>query len=101
MSYSTFLAVFLGIPLILGCFVLRRELNRRSVIFFVVLSLVAILYTGPWDNAIVANGVWSYGPGRVSGYLVGLVPIEEYCFYVLQVGLAGLITLAVMRHWRG
>ncbi len=51
--------------------------------------LIALVYTTPWDNYLVARGVWSYPPGRV-WFALGYVPIEEYLFFVLQTLLTGL-----------
>ena len=62
-----------------------------------VLVIVAIVYTTPWDNYLVATGVWWYAPQLVTGLVLGWVPIEEYTFFVLQTLLTGLwfIVLAV------
>lgn len=57
---------------------------------------VALLYTTPWDNYLVARGVWGYPEGRV-WFTVGYVPIEEYLFFVLQTVLAGLTLFALLR----
>lgn len=61
---------------------------------------VAVAYTTPWDNYLVANRVWWYDPGRVVGVTIGRVPIEEYAFFVLQTVLTGLwvIWLATRLH---
>ena len=52
--------------------------------------LVAVLYTTPWDNYLVASKVWWYDPALVTGWLIGWVPIEEYSFFVLQTILTSL-----------
>jgi lycopene cyclase domain-containing protein len=52
--------------------------------------VVAVLYTTPWDNHLVATGVWYYDPALVTGIVLGYVPLEEYCFFVLQTLLTGL-----------
>jgi lycopene cyclase domain-containing protein len=64
------------------------------VLFHVLLALV---YTTPWDNYLVANRVWWYDPELVTGITLGWVPIEEYTFFVVQTLLTGLWTLALMR----
>ena len=55
-----------------------------------VLILVALIYTTPWDNYLVASGVWWYDPALVSGAVFGWVPLEEYLFFLLQPILVGL-----------
>ncbi|MFZ5880938.1 MAG: lycopene cyclase domain-containing protein [Chloroflexota bacterium] len=51
---------------------------------------LALVYTTPWDNYLVATGVWYYNPALVTGMVLGYVPIEEYTFFVLETILAGL-----------
>jgi len=48
-----------------------------------VLVAVAVLYTTPWDNHLIATGVWEYADGSVAAR-VWAAPIEEYLFFVLQ-----------------
>ena len=52
--------------------------------------LLALIYTTPWDNYLVATGVWYYNPQLVTGIVFGYVPIEEYTFFVLETLFAGL-----------
>ncbi len=52
--------------------------------------LLAVIYTTPWDNYLVATGVWYYNPKLVTGIVIGYVPIEEYTFFVLETLLSGL-----------
>lgn len=52
--------------------------------------LLAVVYTTPWDNYLVATGVWYYNPQLVAGLVIGYVPIEEYTFFVLETILSGL-----------
>jgi lycopene cyclase domain-containing protein len=61
------------------------------------LALLALLYTTPWDNYLVASGIWWYDPGLVTGLTLGWVPVEEYVFFVLQTLLTGLWTALLLR----
>ena len=101
MSYFGFLALFLGIPILALAFAVwrdRRHGRRLSsalsahgpaaVIFLHV--VVALLYTTPWDNYLVATGVWWYDPELVTGVTLGWVPLEEYVFFVVQPIFTGL-----------
>ena len=63
--------------------------------------VVAVLYTTPWDNYLVATGVWWYDPNLVTGVLFGWVPIEEYTFFVVQTALSGLWVLFLARRLQG
>ncbi|MFN3741226.1 MAG: lycopene cyclase domain-containing protein [Anaerolineales bacterium] len=65
--------------------------NGRSVwIAIAVHVFLAVAYTTPWDNYLVATGVWYYNPDLVTGIVLGYVPIEEYTFFVLETILTGL-----------
>ena len=101
MTYFGFLLRFLFIPILIFLAITywdeRRGrqapgfLNSRAVwtaIFAHV--LVAVIYTTPWDNYLVATGVWYYNPDLVTGIVIGYVPIEEYTFFVVETILSGL-----------
>ena len=58
---------------------------------------VALLYTTPWDNYLVATRVWWYDVNLVTGIVIGWVPIEEYTFFILQTVLSGFWLLLIAR----
>ena len=97
MSYGQFLVVFLVVPIVGLAIVLRRHLTGRYLRAVAVLTVVAFVYTTPWDNLIVALGVWTYDPTLIAGIIFGYVPLEEYLFYVLQTILTSLVLLALLR----
>jgi lycopene cyclase domain-containing protein len=101
MTYFGFLLRFLFIPILIFLVITfwdKRQAKRidefkngRAVwIAIGVHILLAVLYTTPWDNYLVATGVWYYNPKLVTGFLIGYVPIEEYTFFVVETVLAGL-----------
>ena len=63
---------------------------------YALFPLIPFVYTTPWDNYLVARGVWSYPPERVLARL-GYVPVEEYAFFVLQTLITGLWLLFWLR----
>lgn len=108
MTYFGFLALFLGIPLVILAVVSWWDQRRgRSLPLrlhswparFVILAhvVVAVLYTTPWDNYLVATGVWWYDPALVAGIVLGWVPLEEYTFFVLQTLAMGLLIMALAK----
>jgi lycopene beta-cyclase len=97
MSYAAFLLIFLGIPILLLMWVLRRYLRLSHIIWIGALMLVALIYTTPWDNYLVATRVWWYDPNLVLGITFGYVPIEEYTFFLVQPLMVGLWTLWISR----
>jgi lycopene cyclase domain-containing protein len=108
MTYFGFLARFLCAPILLlaalawidrrrGRSIPRRLLASSPFRVLAVLVSVAVIYTTPWDNYLVATGVWWYDPALVTGLLLGWVPVEEYTFFVLETIFVGLWTLALAR----
>ncbi|PJF21841.1 MAG: lycopene cyclase domain-containing protein [Phototrophicales bacterium] len=61
-------------------------------------ALTAVAYTTPWDNYLVASGVWNYDHNLVNGFKIGWVPIEEYNFFWLQSLLTGSWLQFLSRH---
>jgi putative membrane protein len=101
MTYFDFLLRFLVIPIIVFLAVaywdhkkdrsIHGFRNGRAVwIAIGIHLLLAVVYTTPWDNYLVATGVWYYNPELVTGLVIGYVPVEEYTFFVLETILSGL-----------
>ena len=101
MTYFEFLFRFLVIPIILllGLYFWDKRKDKTSIvsknsksvwIAIAVHVTLALIYTTPWDNYLVATGVWYYNPALVSGIVFGYVPLEEYTFFVLQTLFVGL-----------
>ena len=101
MTYFGFLVLFLSLPLLVLAVLTRRDSRRGITLpdelqnypaWIVLLAhvIVAIIYTTPWDNYLVATRVWWYDPGFVTGITLGWVPLEEYPFFILQTIVAGL-----------
>lgn len=101
MTYFGFLIRFLFIPILVFLAIhywdhkrnkqIHGFRNGRAVWSAIAIHvLLAVVYTTPWDNYLVATGVWYYNPELVTGVLLGYVPIEEYTFFVVETILAGL-----------
>ncbi len=75
-----------------------RPVNWAPYLYILLNIALALIYTTPWDNYLVATGVWWYDPELVTGLTLGWVPIEEYIFFILQTALTGLWALAVQRY---
>ena len=101
MTYFGFLLRFLVIPILvfLAITYMDNKRNRQTRGFhngravwvgIAIHVLLAVVYTTPWDNYLVATGVWYYNPALVTGIVLGYVPIEEYTFFILETILAGL-----------
>jgi len=101
MTYFGFLLRFLFIPILVFLAITlwdnKRGMqingfrNGRAVWTAIGIHVfIAVIYTTPWDNYLVATGVWYYNPDLVTGIVFGYVPIEEYTFFVVETILAGL-----------
>jgi lycopene cyclase domain-containing protein len=101
MTYFGFLLRFLLIPILVFLALIYRDNQRNKQIHgfrngrpiwlgIAIHILLAVAYTTPWDNYLVATNVWGYNSALVSGSMIGYVPIEEYTFFVLETILAGL-----------
>jgi hypothetical protein len=92
LSYAGFHLLFVLPPLAVLAFAAPRlPAGRRRVarVGLLLMTTVALLYTTPWDNYLIRQGVWWYGEGTVLLRL-GDAPLEEYLFFVLQPVLTGL-----------
>lgn len=109
MTYFGFLAQFLGIPLVILSIItildyargkwMPAALNaRRPWVVLLGMCVVALVYTTPWDNYLVATEVWWYDIDLVSGIILGYVPIEEYTFFLVQPVMTGLFLLLLVRY---
>jgi len=107
MTYFGFLLRFLFIPIFLMLVVTYFDHRARRpapgfdldkiLLATGVHILLALVYTTPWDNYLVATGVWSYNPALVNGFVIGYVPIEEYTFFIVETILVGLWWLFLAR----
>lgn len=108
MTYFAFLALFLGIPLVIlsvitivdyrrGRWLPSALSARRAWVVIIGLCVVAFVYTTPWDNYLVATRVWWYDPALVTGIVIGYVPIEEYTFFIVLPIFASLLALWLIR----
>jgi lycopene beta-cyclase len=87
-TYLQFLVLFLVFPIAV---LLARgpRPDRKELVAMGLMALIAFVYTTPWDNYLVATGMWGYGTDRVLG-TIGYVPVEEYAFFILQPVLVAL-----------
>jgi len=96
MKYLTFHVLLTIPPILVMAGTLPQSLKEfggwRAQLAIPLLALIAFSYTTPWDNYLVAQSVWWYGPDRVIG-TVGTVPVEEYLFFFLQPFLTGLFCI--------
>ena len=90
LTYLQFHLVFTIPPLIiLGWLAVRRDrawLDWQSLSGLAILIFLAVVYTTPWTNLMIPEGVWWYGEDVVLT-TIWHTPLEEYMFFVLQTSL--------------
>ena len=93
LSYLGFHLLFVLPPLaVLGAVaVYRRESwwGPRPLGGLGIVLFLAFVYTTPWDNLLIAEGVWWYGEGTTVARLWH-APVGEYLFFMLQPVLTAL-----------
>lgn len=90
LTYLGFHAVFLLPPIVVLAVAVGRRRSRFDLsewrarwAGFGILAVIALGYTTPWGNYLIARDVWWYGEGAVVA-TVWLAPVEEYLFMILQ-----------------
>ncbi|WP_440769245.1 lycopene cyclase domain-containing protein [Natronorubrum sp. DTA28] len=93
LSYLAVHALFVFPPILVLAWLGRRRddfwWDRRTASGLAIMIVLAVAYTTPWDNLLIAEGVWWYGEGTVVA-TIWHAPIEEYLFFVLQPILTAL-----------
>jgi lycopene cyclase domain-containing protein len=85
-TYWALNAVFLGlVALVALAAVLFRRPPRWSAVALAAIPL--LLLTAIFDNVLVAAGIVAYDPDLISGILVGLAPLEDFCYPLAAVVL--------------
>lgn len=64
----------------------RRHLKSGILL----MTLVAVTYTLPWDSYLIEQGVWFYGEDAVHSWVAG-VPLGEFLFFNIQTVGTGLL----------
>lgn len=100
MTYAQLQLVFVVTPTIaLSVITLIERYRRRGqkepellwprLVPLLALMGIATLYTIPWDDHLIAIGVWWYKSALLLGPSIGHIPIEEALFFPLQTLLVG------------
>ena len=90
MTYLEYLLLFIVFPSLIILILLIGSKGQYPIpkmiliISIVSLSVIAFVYTTPWDNYLVANSIWTYNSSKIIGIIFGYVPFEEYMFFILE-----------------
>lgn len=89
MEFHYFWTFPLLLCLVLWAYFKMKHLKSIWRTGILVHILLALTYTTPWDNFLIARSVWTYPADRVIG-VWGYVPYEEYLFFILQTVICAL-----------
>jgi lycopene cyclase domain-containing protein len=81
MNYLALNAVFMLMAFVILNVVIRKspwKIISRTLLVMVLVTLI-------FDNLIVALGIVDYDTDKISGVLLGLVPIEDFAYTVVSV----------------
>ena len=85
MYYLEFVFTFLLIPAIV-VFFFKKKRTHLATLGLIIHLIIAVLYTVPWDNYLIKNGIWYYDDKLITDTIF-LIPIGEYLFILLQTTL--------------
>lgn len=92
MTYCEFHLVF-NLPLILLLLWLaRKRLTRTHWKWIGVVILIVLVFAIPWDSWAVHKKIWDFNGARIA-MRIGMLPVEEYLFFVLATVEASLLTI--------
>lgn len=91
MNYLALNAVFIGISL----FALLLVPKNRWPAYLVGLLPMLVL-TAIFDNAIVTSGIVAYDPTKISGLMLGAVPVEDFAYTIAAVAIVPSVWTAVL-----
>jgi putative membrane protein len=67
-----------------------------GLVSMLVLCVIVVVFTYPWDSWAVKRGVWDFPDDRLI-MRIGVLPVEEIFFFVVQTLQVSLLTLALLR----
>ena len=91
MNYLALNAIFIGISLLALLLVPKNRWPAYLVGLVPMLLLTAI-----FDNLIVASGIVAYDPTKISGVMLGAVPIEDFAYTIAAVAIVPSVWSAVL-----
>ena len=92
MTYLLLNNIFIAISLGAAATVLR---GRQWLLVGKVLGPLLIL-TAIFDNAIIASGIVAYDPSKISGVMIGAVPIEDFAYTIAAVAIVPSVWSAMI-----
>jgi lycopene cyclase domain-containing protein len=90
-NYLALNAIFISISLLALLLVPKNRWPAYLVGLVPMLLLTAI-----FDNLIVASGIVAYDPTKISGVMLGAVPIEDFAYTIAAVAIVPSVWSAMI-----
>ena len=99
MTYLSFLSLFLlPVLIVVSCIFFKTySKNKFRLKGIIILVLIAVIYTTPWDSFIIKNGIWYYDENKILGTIFR-IPIEEYLFMIVQTLISSMLYCIVQKN---
>jgi lycopene cyclase domain-containing protein len=82
-TYLTLNTIFLTLAAAVAAVALWRRPGARRLVVPAGLALAAVLVlTAVFDNIMIGVGLVAYDAGLISGWFVGLAPVEDFAYPV-------------------
>ena len=91
MNYLILNLIFVAVSLLALLLVPKNRWPAYLVGLVPMLILTAI-----FDNAIVASGIVAYDPSKISGVMIGVVPIEDFAYTIAAVAIVPSVWSAMI-----
>ncbi len=99
MTYLSWLALFLGLPLA-ALWLVRGDRLRQHGRALAWTVLGALVLGGLWDGLAVRVHIWYYAPARISGVWLAGLPLEEWLWIVGTTLLFGSLAILIKERAR-
>lgn len=80
MTYLLLVIPFAVATLIVTLATLRRPRFGRRMAFSALTAVVLLILTAVFDNVMIAAGLFTYPEEHLSGFRIGLAPIEDFSY---------------------
>ncbi|EZP27058.1 lycopene cyclase domain-containing protein [Microbacterium oleivorans] len=82
MTYPLILIPFVLVTLIVTVLATRRPRARERLVASLWTTVVLVVLTAVFDNAMIAADLFTYPAEHISGIRIGLAPIEDFAYPV-------------------
>lgn len=85
------------VPLLCACLAIWHAtgVSLAGGISTAILCVIVVAFTYPWDSWAVRRGIWDFPENRLL-FRIGVLPIEEIAFFLLQTLQVSFLTMALL-----